>query len=75
MSWKETYKSECERGGVVRRGDLGDECAVSGELCNGKNCPSKEYWAKNHRQPGYYRLRALDRTGLKEQYEAEVENG
>ncbi len=75
MSWQTEYKDECIKCGAVRQTELGDECPFSGEMCNGKNCKSKQYWAKAHKQPGYYRQRALDRTGLVEEYEAEVENG
>jgi len=71
MSYSD-IRAECEGFGAVKRDDVGDICGLSGCVCNGKNCPSKAYWAKGHKQPGYYRQRALDRTGLAEQYAEEI---
>ena len=47
-------------------------CVQSGLICTGDSCPSKKFWNKTHRQPGYYKQRALERTGLTEEYEEEM---
>ncbi len=65
-------REECGEKQYIRRTELGDECKVSGEMCTGKNCPSKLYWSKAHKQPGYYRQRALDKTGLTEAFREEM---
>lgn len=73
MTYKEN-RAECESAGYVKHDPDGmDVCGVqSGLLCCGDSCPSKKYWNSAHRQPGWYKHRALERTGLKKQFEEEI---
>ena len=66
-------RGQCEASGYVKEDVDGmDMCGVGGGLCSGHSCPSKKYWNKDHTQPGYYKDRALEKTGLMDAYEEEM---
>lgn len=48
-------------------------CFQSGLICCGDSCPSKKFWNKAHRQPGYYKHRSLEKTGLLDEYKKEMQ--
>ena len=75
MKYRE-IKAQCEGVGAVKRNDPSgdDTCAFSGGICNGYNCPSKQYWNESHRQPGWHRMRSLEKTGLEGQFAEEILN-
>jgi hypothetical protein len=72
MSYAE-LRAECVKQGYVGKDMDGfDLCGPGGCLCSGHSCPSKKYWNKGHRQPGYYKDRALERTGLVTEFKKEM---
>ena len=74
MSYQ-AFKEECDKAGYVLKDDELETCGVSGLLCSGHSCVSKKYWAKAHKQPGWHRTRALERAGLVESYQEEINEG
>ncbi len=69
----ERKRKECEVSGYITEDADGlRTCGVGGGLCSGHSCLSKKYWNKDHHQPGWYKNRALERTGLGEAYEEEM---
>lgn len=83
MSWQTEYKEPCEKAGAVKHMKFGDVCSPGRGICCEENCPSINYWSENHRQPHELLLQKLqeeaqsrlENIGLKDQYEAEIENG
>ncbi len=66
-------KKECAELGYVKTDTDGlDVCGPGGGLCSGHSCLSKKYWNKEHKQPGWYKERALERTGLGEEFRKEM---
>lgn len=76
MSYAEIRK-ECDIRGYIHDDEVMKEpkCSLSGQMCNGGCCPVKRYFTKAHKQPGYYRQRSLDKTGLVGAYEKEIAQG
>ena len=66
-------REQCDAAGVVKE-DCGVEvCGVNTAVkCSGYSCPSKLYWNKAHRQPGWHKMKALEKTGLEDQYKEEM---
>lgn len=66
-------KKECEEAGIVKEQEGVEVCGLSlGVRCCGYSCPSKLYWSAGHRQHGYHKNRALERTGLVKQFKEEM---
>ena len=65
-------REECDSHGIVKN-DMGvNVCGASrGVLCCEASCPSIGYWT-NHRDFGYGKMKALERTGLVDDYEEEM---
>lgn len=74
MTHFKQMKQECKDAGYVQRDAEGIEvCALAKKTkCSGHSCPSKAYWAQSHRQTGYHYLKALERTGLIDDYNDEM---
>ena len=73
MGTYEEYYKQCSELGYVKEDIDGlKTCGPCGGLCSGHSCRSKKYWNKDHHQPGWYKERALERTGLGEAYEEEI---
>lgn len=69
----EDMRAQCKDAGAIKMGTASlDICGYSGAMCSGHSCPSKKYWNQSHRQPGWHKLRALEKSGLIESFAEEM---
>ena len=66
-------RAECSTSGYIKT-DCGVEvCGLNKSVkCSGYSCPAKLYWNKAHKQQGYHKNRALEKTGLAKAFEEEM---
>ena len=67
-------KEQCLAAGYVGEEEGVEVCGCSVVVaCSGYSCPSKKYWNIGHgKQEGYHKMKALENTGLKDQYREEM---
>ena len=68
-------QQDCKRDGIVHIDSVDGVTEVCGcnhdRRCNTDQCPSLNYWGGD-KQVGWHEERALEQTGLTEQYESEM---
>ena len=66
-------RKECLASGYIIQEAGVDVCGVNkSRKCSGYACPSKHYWNSGKSQEGYHKMKALEATGLTEQYNEEI---
>ena len=66
-------RAECSTSGYIKE-DCGVEvCGLNTSVkCSGYSCPAKKYWNQEHKQLGWHKQRALEKTGLAEAFKKEM---
>lgn len=73
MTTYQERRTECESAGYVKEDCGVAVCGLNTSVkCSGYSCPAKLYWNKAHKQMGWHKQRALEKTGLAGQFAEEM---